>query len=170
VEHVPAEKLMGGRRAGEKFLMRWRGAERRCRMALRVMLSLVVLVVSMALADGSWMQKVPADYHSKVNPYAGQPAAIAGGAKLFADHCAKCHGPDALGRRKRPSLRSERVQVQATEGDIFWLLKNGNLGRGMPTWSAMPEPSRWQIIAYVKSLGPATGAATALNSSEEKSE
>jgi len=170
VEHVPAEKLMGGRRVGEKFLMRWRGAEQRCRMVLRVMLSLVALVVCMALADGSWMQKVPADYHSKVNPYAGQRAAIAGGAKLFADHCAKCHGPDALGRRKRPSLRSERVQLQATEGDIFWLLYNGNLRRGMPTWSAMPEPSRWQIIAYVKSLGPASAAASATNFSEEKPE
>lgn len=135
-----------------------------------MMLSLAALIFCMALVDGSWLLKVPADYHARVNPYAGQPAAIAGGAKLFADHCAKCHGPDALGRGKRPSLRSERVQLQATEGDIFWLLKNGNLRRGMPTWSAIPEPSRWQIIAYVKSLGPASGSATAANSSEEKSE
>src|SRR5271170_6941274 len=161
---------MGGRRVGEKFLMRWRGAEHRRRMALRMMLSPVALVVCMALADGSWMQKVPADYHSKVNPYAGQPTAIAGGSKLFADHCAKCHGPDALGRGKRPSLRSARVQKQATEGDIFWLLKNGNLAKGMPNWSAIPEPSRWQIIAYVRSLGPEPGAASATNFSEEKSE
>jgi mono/diheme cytochrome c family protein len=161
---------MSARSAGERFLIRCWGARQRHGMPLRVMLSLGALVICMALADGSWMQKVPADYHSKVNPYTGQPQAIAGGAKLFADHCAKCHGADALGRRKRPSLRSERVQVQATEGDIFWLLKNGNLGRGMPTWSAMPEPSRWQVIAYVKSLGLASGPATAGNSSEEKSE
>lgn len=124
----------------------------------------------MALADGSWLKKVPADYHSKVNPYAGQPAAIAGGAKLFADHCAKCHGADALGDDKHPSLRSERIQSEATPGDIFWLLKNGNLRRGMPTWSAIPEPSRWQIIAYVKSLGPASPAATVANTAQEKSE
>jgi mono/diheme cytochrome c family protein len=161
---------MSGRPVIEKFLISWRCAAQKCGSPFRVMISLVALVFCMALADGSWMQKVPADYRSKVNPYAGQPAAIAGGAKLFADHCAKCHGADALGRRKRPSLRSERVQLQATEGDIFWLLKNGNLRRGMPTWSAIPEPSRWQIIAYVKSLGPASDAATALNSSEEKSE
>src|SRR5580693_457586 len=161
---------MSGLRVSEKFLVRGRGATQRRRMPFPVLLGLGALVLCMALADGSWMQKVPADYHSKVNPYAGQAAAIAGGAKLFADHCAKCHGQDALGRGKKPSLRSERVQQQATEGDIFWLLKNGNLRRGMPTWSAMPEPSRWQIIAYVKSLGPASGATTALNSSQEKSE
>jgi hypothetical protein len=34
------------------------------------------------------------------------------------------------------------------------LLKNGNLRKGMPTWAALPEPMRWQIIAYVKSLRP----------------
>ena len=135
----------------------------------RVMLSLLALLFCMALADGSWLTKVPPNDRSRENPYAGQPAAIAGGAFLFADHCAKCHGSDALGRGKHPNLRSERIQVQATPGDIFWLLKNGNLRRGMPTWSAMPEPSRWQIIAYLKSLGPAAGPASPANSPQEKS-
>jgi mono/diheme cytochrome c family protein len=77
---------------------------------------------------------------------------------VFDDHCAKCHGTDALGRGKRPSLRSERVQ-QATDGEIFWLLKNGNLPKGMPTWATIPEPMRWQVITFVKSLGPAGDAA-----------
>jgi hypothetical protein len=53
----------------------------------------------------------------------------------------------------KPTLRSDRVQ-HATGGEMFWLLKNGNLAHGMPTWSALPEPSRWQIITYIKSLGP----------------
>jgi mono/diheme cytochrome c family protein len=136
----------------------------------RVLASVLALIACMALADGSWLKNVSPDYHAKANPYAGQPAAIAGGAKLFADHCAKCHGADALGRGKRPSLRSERVQKQATEGDIFWLLKNGNLNRGMPNWSAIPEPSRWQIIAYVKSLGVEPGSTANSNSAREKSE
>jgi mono/diheme cytochrome c family protein len=136
---------------------------------VRVALCFLSLLLCMAAADGTWLKKVPADYHSKVNPLAGQPAAIAGGAVLFADRCARCHGEDATGRGKHPSLRSERVQLQATEGDIFWLLKNGNLRRGMPTWSAMPEPSRWQIIAYLKSLGPESAAARTKNSPQEKS-
>jgi mono/diheme cytochrome c family protein len=127
------------------------------------------LIACMALADGSWLKNVSPEYHAKTNPYAAQPAAIAGGAQLFAEHCAKCHGNDALGRGKRPSLRSERVQKEATEGDLFWLLKNGNLSRGMPNWSAVPEPSRWQIIAYVKSLGTDPNAAPATNNSQEKS-
>jgi mono/diheme cytochrome c family protein len=89
---------------------------------------------------------------ARTNPYANQADAIAGGSRLFADHCAKCHGEDALGRGKRPSLRTKEVQ-QARDGEIFWLLRNGYLSKGMPSWSALPEPSRWQIITYLKSLG-----------------
>ncbi len=110
-------------------------------------------------ADGSWLKHVPEADRQRINPLAGQADAVAAGGRMFEDHCAKCHGPDALGRGKRPSLRSDRVQ-HATDGEIFWLLKNGNLGKGMPTWAALPEPKRWQIIAYLKSLGPDASAAT----------
>jgi len=110
-------------------------------------------------ADGSWLKHVPEADRQRTNPLAGQADAIAAGGRMFEDHCAKCHGTDALGRGKRPSLRSDRVQ-HATDGEIFWLLKNGNLAKGMPTWAALPEPMRWQIIAYLKSLGPDAPAAT----------
>jgi mono/diheme cytochrome c family protein len=113
---------------------------------------MAVLVVGLAAADGSWLQHVPQTDRQKANPYAGSPDGIAAGSKVFSDHCVKCHGSDAMGRRNKPSLRSERVQ-HATDGEIFWLLKNGNVSRGMPRWSAIPEPTRWQIVAYVKSLG-----------------
>ena len=82
-------------------------------------------------------------------PKAGE---ISPAKSIFLRHCAKCHGADAEGRGKKPSLRSSRVQ-SATDGEIFWLLRNGNLGKGMPTWSKLPEETRWQVIAYVKSLG-----------------
>jgi mono/diheme cytochrome c family protein len=105
-----------------------------------------------AAADNSWLAQVPDADRLRTNPYAGQFEAIAGGARLFADHCSKCHGSDALGRGKRPSLRTKEVQ-NASDGEIFWLLRNGYRRRGMPSWSSLPEPSRWQLVAYVKSLG-----------------
>jgi mono/diheme cytochrome c family protein len=120
----------------------------------RLRISSVVLLLSTlcVAADSDWLTHVPdADRH-RANPYAAQSEAAAAGARLFADHCSKCHGADALGRGKRPSLRSKEVQT-ATDGEIFWLLKNGNRRRGMPSWSSLPEPSRWQLVAYVKSLG-----------------
>lgn len=120
---------------------------------IQLLAGLLALIACMAAANGSWLKHVPAKDRARVNPYAGQPDAIAAGAKLFADHCAPCHGADALGRGKRPSLRSERVQ-DATDGELAWMLRNGNLAHGMPSWDMVPEPSRWQLIAYVKSLGP----------------
>lgn len=104
-------------------------------------------------ADGGWLRKVPDADRKRVNPYAGKADAVAAGKLLFADNCAKCHGEDALGRHGRPSLRSERI-VQATDGELAWLLKNGSAWKGMPTWSALPEPERWQIITYLRSLPP----------------
>jgi mono/diheme cytochrome c family protein len=117
----------------------------------RLMAGLFAVMLCVA-ADGSWLRNIPEADRLKVNPVAGQQEAIGAGRKVFMDHCAKCHGEDGEGRRKKPSLRTDRVQ-HATDGEIFWLLRNGNLKKGMPTWSSLPEPTRWQVIAYVKSLG-----------------
>jgi len=112
----------------------------------------LMAMVACAAAQAPWVNHVSQQEQAKKNPFANQADAIAAGSRLFSDHCAKCHGPDALGRKKRPSLRTAEVQ-RAADGEIFWLLKNGALRHGMPSWSSLPEPSRWQIIAYVKSLG-----------------
>lgn len=98
------------------------------------------------------MNKVPERDRDKINPYHDQPDAIAAGQRVFHDHCAHCHGEDAEGTKKRPSLRTERVQQQATEGDLHWLLVNGSMGSGMPTWSKLGDPQIWQVISYVRSL------------------
>jgi mono/diheme cytochrome c family protein len=41
---------------------------------------------------------------------------------------------------------------QAPPGAIFWVLRNGALWRGMPSFSHLPEQQRWQIVTYLKSL------------------
>ena len=118
------------------------------------MFCLVIFAAAAVLAsDGSWLRKVPTADRVRVNPYAGQPQAAHAGALLFADHCAQCHGADALGRRGHPSLRSDEVR-QATDGDLAWVLRNGVLWKGMPSWSVLPELERWQIITYLRSLQP----------------
>ena len=113
--------------------------------------SLATAVLCFAKADGSWLKKVPAADRERVNPYAGHPDAVAAGANLYADNCARCHGERAEGVHSRPSLRSDRIQA-ATDGELAWLLKNGNAFRGMPGWGGLPEQERWQIVAYVRSL------------------
>jgi len=120
----------------------------------RTSLALCMLFLSasaLLAADGAWLRKVPDADRKRVNPYASKTEAAAAGKLLFTDNCAKCHGEDALGRHGRPSLRSERIS-HATDGELAWLLKNGSTWKGMPSWSALPEPERWQIIAYLRSL------------------
>jgi len=120
-----------------------------------------------AQADQSWKKHVSAAEQAKANPYAEQPDAIAAGGRLFENYCAQCHGADALGRGKRPSLRTPDVQ-NATDGEIFWILKNGYRYRGMPSWNSLPEASRWQLVTYVKSLGVNHEDQTAKDSGREK--
>jgi mono/diheme cytochrome c family protein len=96
--------------------------------------------------------KVPEKARVRSNPLADDPEATVAGRKLFEQHCTECHGSTAEGGRKAPSLRAEEVQ-QATPGTLFWILTNGVVRHGMPVWSKLPEPQRWQIVTYLKSLG-----------------
>ncbi len=123
-------------------------------LAAAILLSLSA--ACFAAANGTWLKHVPQTDHERVNPYAGQPEAIAAGRNLFVANCAHCHGENAEGKNARPSLRSERIQ-NATDGDLAWLLKNGEVFKGMPRWAGLPEQERWQIIAYIRSLNTGTG-------------
>jgi mono/diheme cytochrome c family protein len=115
-------------------------------------LCLVSAAVLMAVAGGDWLAEVPARDREKANPLRDQPQAIQAGRLLFADHCAQCHGENAQGTKKRPSLRTARIQSQASEGALHWLLVNGNVRHGMPSWSRLPDQRLWQLISYVRSL------------------
>jgi mono/diheme cytochrome c family protein len=99
------------------------------------------------------LAKAPRKAVERCNPLADDPDSVAAGANLFDQHCAECHGDMAEGGKKGPSLRAYPVR-QATPGTIFWILTNGVVRRGMPVWSKLPEPERWQLVSYVKSLAP----------------
>jgi len=100
------------------------------------------------------LSKAPQKARAKRNPLRGDPDAVAAGRNLFEQHCTECHGDGAEGGRKGPSLLVEQVQ-NSEPGTIFWILTNGVVWRGMPVWSKLPEPQRWQLVSYIKSLGVA---------------
>ncbi len=110
----------------------------------------VASALCFAKADGSWLKKVPQADRDRVNPYAGKPDVVAAGENLFRNNCAKCHGEDAGGKGSRPSLKSVRVK-NATDGELAWVIKNGQAYKGMPGWGGLPEQRRWQIVAYLRS-------------------
>lgn len=98
--------------------------------------------------------KAPDKARARRNPLEKDPDAVAAGANLFAQHCSACHGVAGEGGRKGPRLLAPEVQKSAP-GAIFWILTNGVVRRGMPVWSKLPEPQRWQLVSYIKSLGAA---------------
>jgi len=93
----------------------------------------------------------PERARARQNPMERDPDAVAAGGKLFEQHCAECHGQKANGTRRGPSLLGKAMQ-QAPPGAIFWVLTNGVVRHGMPVWSKLPEPERWQIVAFLKSF------------------
>jgi mono/diheme cytochrome c family protein len=98
------------------------------------------------------LQKAPEKARNRANPLQNDPDAVAAGAILFEQHCAECHGNAAEGSRKAPSLLVPEVQ-NATPGTLFWVITNGVVRKKMPVWSKLPEPQRWQLVRYIKSLG-----------------
>lgn len=115
--------------------------------------SWVVLLMTSSVcfaASGKWLKSVPESDKARTNPYAGQADAIAAGKNLYTENCAKCHGENAEGNRHHPALVSD-VLRGATDGEIQWLIKNGEPFHGMPGWGSMPEEERWQIVAWLRS-------------------
>lgn len=93
----------------------------------------------------------PASARKRRNPYRGQAKAVRAGRILFLRHCSECHGDNAEGSVAAPPLRTTIVRNRSA-GVLFWFLKNGKLGAGMPSWSGLPPQQRWQLVSFLKSL------------------
>jgi mono/diheme cytochrome c family protein len=98
---------------------------------------------------GSLLQQAPAAAASLKNPLEGDARARRAGAKLYVRECAACHGLEREGAATAPPLSAAAVSG-APAGALFWVLRNGSLKRGMPSFAHLPEPQRWQIITYLR--------------------
>lgn len=80
-----------------------------------------------------------------------QAPAVGGGAKLYGDTCAACHGADAKGLNG-PDLTTLSARGVSDER-IFQTIRNGVAGTAMPRSTATDEEIRG-IIAHLKTLAP----------------
>jgi mono/diheme cytochrome c family protein len=105
-----------------------------------------------AWAQGPW--EAPAAEKAKKSPGGN----VANGKKLAETNCVSCHGasgkgdgPAAAALNPKPAdWTSPKVQGES-DGSLFWKISNG---RGpMPPWKHLPEKDRWDLVAFVKSLG-----------------
>jgi mono/diheme cytochrome c family protein len=121
----------------------------RLRGSLTATLGAFLLTVAWG-ARGSLVQRVPASAAKRENPFEGQEMARRAGAKLYARQCTACHGRDREGIGKAPPLDQPEV-LNAAPATLFWILRNGSLRRGMPSFAHLPAAERWQIITFLRS-------------------
>ena len=107
------------------------------------------LLVAAAAMAASLVERVPSGAAKTLNPLEGSDPARRAGAKLYARECAACHGQNREGIGKAPPLNQSEVHA-APPGVLFWILRNGSLRRGMPSFAHLPEAERWQIIAFLQ--------------------
>jgi mono/diheme cytochrome c family protein len=109
---------------------------------------------------GSLVQRASSKAHPLSNPLENNPEAQLAGAKLYQRECAGCHGESREGSARIPPLAQPEV-YRAAPGTLFWILRNGSLTTGMPSFAHLPEVQRWQIIAFLIRVTPTstTGAA-----------
>ena len=101
------------------------------------------------------------------NPLAADEEIIAKGKALYEGKafCKVCHGPDgkglgadiASGSLKGPLPRNftdKAWQAARTDGELFWILKNGSKGTAMASFipSILTEEESWQVLRYVRSF------------------
>ncbi len=116
-------------------------------------LSILIAQNPTYVPDARW--RAPDTAAVRSNPLAKKTGAVPGGRKLFLRNCAECHGPDGTGMIKKHSANFHLPEVQQqTDGALFWKITNGNTGRGMPSFSKLPELERWQLVLYLRTLKP----------------
>ena len=102
------------------------------------------------------------------NPLPASDEMIAKGKALFEGKgfCRACHGADGKGlgtgiepgSLKGPLPRNftdKRWQATRTDGELFWILKNGSKGTAMAPFIplVLTEEEAWQVLLYVRSFG-----------------
>jgi len=110
-------------------------------------------------------KKAPADFLSKMNPIPATPAHVQAGKKLFNETakplaCMNCHGQQGegagpIGAALVPPPRNftcGSTMKNISDGQLFWVIKNGSPGTGMMAFPGLSDDEVWQTIHYVRSL------------------
>jgi predicted CXXCH cytochrome family protein len=113
-----------------------------------------------AIADRLVTWGIPSEARARPNPLPtpATEADLAAGRDLYAQHCAACHGYDGAGKTAAGGgmyppptpLRGDAV-AKRTDGELFYLVRNGIRNTGMPGWQ-LPDDPTWQLVEYIRHL------------------
>lgn len=126
-------------------------------------------ITAMAADEAVLRPRVPPDQIEEartwINPLSTTEESIDKGRALYHGKafCVTCHGRDGKGlsdveglRGKLPRNFTDRAwQAARTDGELFWILKNGSPGTDMASFIPLilSEEEAWQILLYVRSFG-----------------
>jgi mono/diheme cytochrome c family protein len=142
---------------GEKSSHRIPVTARRTLIAIIAFAGLMCPAFAQTTSTTASKWQAPPDAAGVPNPEAKNPAAPAVGRKRFLRNCVNCHGEDGSGHdASGADLRAPEVQEQS-DGALFWKITNGNTTNGMPSFAALPETDRWDIVTFLRTLKDSNG-------------
>jgi len=117
--------------------------------------------------NARWLA-TPATARALQNPLSPTPLNIAEARDHFADHCALCHANTGNGKTDinaglyppAPDLREHETQ-QLSDGELFYIIKNGIRFTGMPGWGGEDEEN-WKLVLFIRHLPQLTSQELAL--------
>ncbi len=89
------------------------------------------------------------------------PPSPARGAVVYAQNCLACHGERGLGNGPQaaqmpvavPAIGLAEVASQRAPAEWYRVVTLGRAERGMPSFQSLSEQERWDVLAYVYTLG-----------------
>ncbi len=111
---------------------------------------------------------IPGSARKRPNSVAGTPEVLKEAMAHFADHCASCHGNDGKGQTeigkslypRAPDMTAPETQ-QLSDGELFFIIKNGVRFTGMPAWgkdTAEDDADSWKLVHFIRQLPKVTQA------------
>lgn len=110
-------------------------------------------------------RSAPGNFRNLSNPLPANAANVKAGETLYQQTaqplaCMNCHGVKgdgqgpmgaALDPRPRNFTCGETMR-DISDGQMYWIIKNGSAGTGMMAFSGMPDEQIWQLIHYLRTL------------------
>jgi mono/diheme cytochrome c family protein len=98
----------------------------------------------------------PAAAKSMQNPLQATPEYLTRAHDHYMHDCAVCHGDDGAGKTEiarglYPKVPNLRHESDMTDGELFFIIKNGIRFTGMPGWSD-PDDEIWKLVLFIRDL------------------
>ena len=94
----------------------------------------------------------PVQEGKTANTVVKTPAPSADGQKSFESHCAACHGLDGRGGEHAHAIATAEAAGALDDAAVFEIIHDGIGPKGMPSFSALPEPEVHALVAYLRVL------------------